>query len=144
MRKFDMNVLQNCPPHLSGVATLPWEIPKSHFLNIIIHILQIIYVTLHTHPFNGPFPGLPRWAGTRKVKPIWILLKQETVSDSGISRAVCKSAPRSRQITTPAPPLLSFLQAGCPSCRPQPTASKHWRSINVTLEEKIVTVVLQL
>ena len=23
-------------------------------------------------------PGLPRTAGTRKVKPIWILLKQET------------------------------------------------------------------
>jgi len=23
-----------------------------------------------------------RWAGTRKVKPIWILLKQETVSTS--------------------------------------------------------------
>ena len=31
------------------------------------------------------FPGLPRWAGTRKVEPIWILLKQETVSGSGIS-----------------------------------------------------------
>ena len=41
----------------------------------------------HTHPFNGPFPGLPGWAGTRKVKPIWILLKQEIVSDSGISWA---------------------------------------------------------
>jgi len=26
----------------------------------------------NTHTFNGPFPGLPRWAGTRKVKPIWI------------------------------------------------------------------------
>ena len=26
------------------------------------------------------FPGLPGWTGTRKVKPIWILLKQETVS----------------------------------------------------------------
>ena len=25
-------------------------------------------------------PGLRKWAGTRKVKPIWILLKQETVS----------------------------------------------------------------
>ena len=25
---------------------------------------------LHTRPFNGPFPGLPRLAGTRKVKPI--------------------------------------------------------------------------
>ena len=57
----------------------------------------------YTHPFNSPFPGLPRWAGTRKVKPIWILLKQETVSGSGISWNICKSAPRSRQITTPAP-----------------------------------------
>ena len=28
------------------------------------------------------FPGLPGWAGNRKVKPIWILLKQETVSGS--------------------------------------------------------------
>jgi len=32
----------------------------------------------------------------------WILPKQETVSGSGISWAICKSAPRSRQITTPA------------------------------------------
>jgi len=37
------------------------------------------------------------------VKPIWILLKQETVSGSGISWAICKSALHSRQITTPAP-----------------------------------------
>ena len=49
------------------------------------------------------WPGLPRSAGTRKVTPILILLKQETVSGSGISRAICKSAPRSRQITMPAP-----------------------------------------
>ena len=48
-------------------------------------------------------PGLPRWAGTRKAKQIWILLKQETVSGSGISWAICKSAPCSRQITMPAP-----------------------------------------
>ena len=48
-------------------------------------------------------PGLRGWAGTRKVKPIWILLKQERVSGSGISWAICKSASRSRQITTPAP-----------------------------------------
>ena len=58
----------------------------------------------YTHTRLTAFcPGLPRWAGTRKVKPIWILLKQETVSGSGIRWAVCKSAPRSRQITTPAP-----------------------------------------
>jgi len=33
----------------------------------------------------------------RKVKPIWILLKQETVSGSGISWALCKSPPHSRE-----------------------------------------------
>ena len=59
---------------------------------------------LYTHTrLTALFPGLPRWAGTRKVKPIWILLKQETVSGSGISWAICKSAPWSRQTTTPAP-----------------------------------------
>ena len=82
------------------------------------------------HPWNilALFPGLPGWAGTRKVKPIWILLKQETVSGSGISWTICKSASRSRQITMPVPHHSSFLQAGCPSCCPaQPTASKHWR-----------------
>ena len=63
----------------------------------------------HTHArLTALCPGLPGWAGTRKVKPIWILLKQETVSGSGISWAICKSAPRSRQITMPAPPPLRF------------------------------------
>jgi len=57
----------------------------------------------HTHPFNSPFSGLPGWTGTRKVKPIWILLKPETVSGSGIRWDICKSATRSRQITMPAP-----------------------------------------
>ena len=57
---------------------------------------------LHTHTcLRALFPGLPGWAGTRKVKPIWILLKQETVSGSGISWAICKSESRSRQITMP-------------------------------------------
>jgi len=48
-------------------------------------------------------PGLPGCAGTRKIKPICILLKQVKVSVSGISWAVCKSALCSIQITTPAP-----------------------------------------
>jgi len=72
-------------------------------------------------------PGLPEWAGTRKVKPMWILLKQETVSGSGISWAICKSAPHSRQIyTTPLPHHSVFYR---PDALPatQPTASKHWK-----------------
>ena len=62
-----------------------------------------IHPHAHAHLFNGLCPGLPGCAGTRKVKRIWILLKQETVSGSGISWAICESAPRSRQTTTPAP-----------------------------------------
>ena len=71
-------------------------------------------------------PGLPRWAGTRKVKPIWILLKQQTVSGSEIRWAICKPAPCSRQITTPAQHRSVFYR---PDALPatQPTASKHWR-----------------
>ena len=72
----------------------------------------------HTHPFNGRFSGTTRVSRYHKGKPIWILLKQHTVSGSGISWAICKSAPRSRQITTPAPHHSVFLQAGCASCRP--------------------------
>jgi len=56
----------------------------------------------HTH-LTALFPGLPGWAGTRKIKTNLVLLKQETVSGSGISWAICKSAHRSRQTTTPAP-----------------------------------------
>ena len=87
-------------------------------------LLSSTHTHTHTHPFNGPFPGLPGLAGTRKVKPIWILLKQETVSGSGISWAICKSATRSRQITTPASHHSVFYR---PDALPaaQPTASKH-------------------
>ena len=72
----------------------------------------------HTHPFNGPFSGTTQVGRYQKGNTNLDLLKQETVSGSGISWAICKSAPRSRQITTPAPHYSVFLQAGCPSCRP--------------------------
>jgi len=81
----------------------------------------------HTHTrLTALFLGLPGWAGARKVKPIWILLKQETVSGSSISWAICKSAPRSKQITTPAPHHSVFYR---PDALPaaQPTVSEHWR-----------------
>jgi len=70
-------------------------------------------------------PGLPRSAGTRNVKPIWILLKQETVSGSGISWAVCKCAARSRQIATPAPHHSVFFYRLDALPAAQTTALKH-------------------
>jgi len=109
-------------------------------LFIVINFLHAVISTLlwlpiftvsrlasHTHThLSALCPGLPRWAGIRKVKPIWILLKQETVSGSGIHWAICKSTPHSRQITTPAPHhLVSYRPDALPAA--QPTASRHWR-----------------
>ena len=95
-------------------------------------LVPMICFMTHTHThtrLTALFPGLPGWVGTRKVNPIWILLKQETVSVSGISWAICKSAPCSRQITTPATHHSVFYR---PDALPatQPTVSKHWRDEN--------------
>jgi len=70
----------------------------------------------HTHTrLTVLFPGLARWAGTRKVKKNLDL--QQKVSGSCISWAILKSASCSRQTITPALHHC-FLQAGCPSCSP--------------------------
>ena len=65
--------------------------------------VSTFYMHTHTHPFNGLLSGTTRVSRYQKAKPIWILLKQETVSGSGISLAMCNFAPRSRQITMPVP-----------------------------------------
>jgi len=105
-----------------------------------LHVMLTVHKSLcFPYPYTrltALCPVLPRWTGTRKVKPIWILVKQETVSGSGISWAICKSAPRSRQITTPALHHSVFYR---PDALPatQPTASKHWR--NQTLTRLFIT-----
>jgi len=98
----------------------PWT-PSS---NSTALIMQAIGHQFHTHTHTHThtrlmalFPGLPAVSRYQKGKPIWILLRQETVSGCGISWAICKSASRSRQIATPAPHHC-ILQARCPSCRP--------------------------
>jgi len=54
-------------------------------------------------PFNGLFSRTTWVSRYQKGKTNQDLLEQETVSGSGISWAICKSAPRSRQATTPTP-----------------------------------------
>jgi len=79
----------------------------------------------HTHPFNGPFLGLlSEPVPETQNQSGFILLEQETVSGSGISWAICKSTPCSRQITMPTLHHLVFYR---PDALPatQPTASKH-------------------
>ena len=91
------------------------------------HVSNRYIIHTHAHPFNGPLSGTTEVSRYQKgKKPIWILLKQETVSGSGISWAICKSAHRSRQITMPAPHHSVFYR---PDALPvaQPAVSKHWR-----------------
>ena len=66
----------------AAMAPLPQLLAERKTSAVHSHHMTHLVLNMHTHtyPFNSPFPGLPRWAGTRKVKPIWTLLKQETVS----------------------------------------------------------------
>jgi len=91
----------------------------------------------HTHPFNGPLSRTNQVSRYQKgsEKPIWILLKQETVSGSGIRWAICKSAPRSSQITMLVPHHSIFYRPGALHAT-QPTASKHWRQQQINIKSK--------
>jgi len=67
----------------------------------------------HTHTrLTALFPGLPRWAGTKKVKQIWILLKQEIVS-----------------VAFSALTLLVGRQEGHPACKKTRVVGVVWLSV---------------
>jgi len=73
----------------------------------------------HTHTrLTALCPGLPRWAGTRKVKPIWISTEardSEWQWHQLGHMQVCTSLQIDNHASTPP---LSFFKTGCPSCRP--------------------------
>jgi len=89
------------------------------------HSKILKWVLKHTHiRLMALCPGLPGWAGTKKVKPIWILLKQETVRQRmAVESAVCTSLQTDNHASTP---LLSVYRLDALPAA-QPTASKHWR-----------------
>jgi len=72
----------------------------------------------HTHPFNGPFSGTTQVSLYQKRKTN---LDFSEARDSEWQRhqlghmQVCTSLQTDNHASTPP---LSFLQAGCPSCRP--------------------------
>jgi len=97
-----------------------WEV--LYYKNVLYKQSTHTHACTHTHTriFNGPLFGTTHMSQYQKAKTNLDFMEQETMSGSGIScRAICKSAPRIRQIdnhasTSP----LRFLQARCPSCRP--------------------------
>jgi len=105
-----------------------WNAIRCRFLFYIKRILHCNHFNApHTHPFNGPFSGTTWVSRYQKGKTN---LDFTEARDSGISWAICKSAPCSRQKTTPASHHSVFYR---PDALPaaQPTASKHWRQISM-------------
>ena len=83
---------------------------------VLIDWVVVLCPPTHTR-LTALFRDYQRWAGTRKVKPIWILLKQDSEwqwHQLGHMQ-VCTSLQTDNHASTPP---LSFLQAGCPSCHP--------------------------
>jgi len=84
----------------------------------------------HTHPFNGPFSGTTRVSRYQKDETNLDFTEARDNECQWHQLGLCKSAPRSRQTTTPALHHSVFYR---PDALPatQPTASKHWRhSVN--------------
>jgi len=79
------------------------------------------------------FPGLPRWVGTRKVEPIWILVKQDSEWQwhQLDHIQVCNSLQTDNHASTPP---LSFLQAGCPSFHPT-NSVKALKAYNIKINK---------
>ena len=87
---------------VDGWWLLPWPSDRTAGV-VLLNANKVKQCVTNTHPFNGLLSGTTRVSRYQKGKPVWILLKQETVSVSGISWAIGKTAPCSRQTTTPAP-----------------------------------------
>ena len=99
-------------------------------------VLQLDMKHTHTHTcLTALFPGLPRWAGTRKVKTN---LDFTEARDSEwqwhqLGRMqVCTLLQTDNHTSTPP---LCFLQAGCPSCCPTDSvkALKAWNTVDFIL-----------
>ena len=93
--------------------------------------------TTHTHArLTAPFPGLPRWAGTRKGKTN---LDFTEASDSEWQWhqlghiQVCTLLQTDNHASTP--PLCFYRLDALPAA--QPTASKHWRQKSLTYQQSV-------
>jgi len=72
----------------------------------------------HTHPFNGPLSGTTQVSRYQKGKTNLDFIGARDSEWQWHQLAICKSAPRSRQITTPAPHYSSFFTGRMPFLPP--------------------------
>jgi len=96
----------------------------------------------HTHPFNGPFSGTTRVSRYQKGKTN-LDFTEARVSEwqwhqLGHMQA-CTSLQTDNHASTPP---LSFLQAGCPSCRPTNSVKALKGSTHAIIQDKIPLQIL--
>ena len=85
---------------------------------------MMVMMMIHIHPFNGLFPGLPGWAGTRKVNLDFTGARDSEWQWQQLGHMqVCTSLQTDNHINT------SSLNVYRPDALPdaQPTVSKHCR-----------------
>ena len=89
---------------------------------MLAHVTVVSYT--HTHPFNGPLSGTTQVSRYQKGKTNLDFTGARDSEWQWHQLGMCKTAPRSRQITMPAPHHSVFYR---PDALPaaQPTASKH-------------------
>ena len=108
---------------------------QKQFMFVCIYVcsnsLSVCWAFEKLHMLNGPFSSTTQVSRNKKGKTN---LDFTEARDNGISWAVCKSAPRSRQITMPAPHHSVFYRLDALPAT-QPTASKHWRHKTLDLWE---------
>jgi len=77
LRKFDMKISHICPPHLSDVATLPWEIQKNSFSTVLfIHTFDYLcYLSRKQTVIHLPTPPENVTSLTRELQNFCIWLK---------------------------------------------------------------------
>jgi len=76
-----------------------------------------MYLQIHTHPFNGPFSGttwVSQWQKGKTNLDFTEARESEWQRHQLGHMQVCNSLHTDSHASTPP---LSFLQAGCPSCR---------------------------
>ena len=123
------------------IGTCRWmDNPKTYFfwlhlLDAQWHKNKNLLKHTHTHPFNGPFSGTTQVSQYQKGKTN-LDFTEARDSEWQWHQQICKSASRSRQITTPVPHHSSFLQAGCPSCRPTNSVKALKAEHEYTLSQK--------
>ena len=136
------------PPTPLQAAQLPLAIVTVNMLHWMEERLRTdlflpTHTNTHTHPFNGPFSRTTQVGRYQKGRTNLDFTEARDSEWQWHQLGICKSAPRSRQITMPTPHHSVFYR---PDALPatQPTVSKHWRHNNTNTNYTSTTIMCML